>query len=177
MSNLEPIFYTGRKLPPAVQALADHRFALNDRFEFRRVKSPEELAQALRIRHEIFTQEQQIPASRDDDGLDPDGLHLLVYVADRPIATGRISLDGDQATLARIAVRPAHRGCGVGQRVVRFLEAWAREAGARTFVLYPHAHLERFYAELGYLKTGDAGMVGEHPVIEMRKRQDQRGPA
>ncbi len=142
---------------------------MNDRFEYRRVRTPEELTQALQIRQEVFTQEQRIPASRDNDGLDPDGLHLLVCAGDSSVATGRISLDGDQATLARIAVRSTHRGRGVGKQIVRILEAWATEAGARTFVLYPHAHLERFYAQLGYNKTADAGMVGEHPVIEMRR--------
>ena len=135
----------------------------------RRVQTPGELAEALAIRREVFVTEQGIPAELDDDGRDSTGLHVLVYDGETAVATGRTCLEDDKATLARIAVRPAYRGHGLGGQVVRELERWSIEEGAKRFVLYPHAYLETFYEGLGYLKTSDAGTVARHRLIEMER--------
>ena len=114
-------------------------------FILRRVQTPDELAEALAIRREVFVSEQGIPAELDADGRDTTGLHVLIYDGEIAAATGRACLENDEATLARIAVRREYRGHGLGGRVVRELERWAVEEGANRFVLYPHAYLESFY--------------------------------
>ena len=138
-------------------------------FILRRVQTPDELAEALAIRREVFVSEQGIPAELDADGRDTIGLHVLIYDGEIAAATGRACLENDEATLARIAVRREYRGHGLGGRVVRELERWAVEEGANRFVLYPHAYLESFYEGLGYRKTSEAGTVGEHRLIEMER--------
>ncbi|HJO02815.1 MAG TPA: GNAT family N-acetyltransferase [Acidobacteriota bacterium] len=149
---------------------------MTDRFDLRRAHTSEQLAQAVAIRREVFTDEQGIPEDVDDDGRDLGSLHLLVSLGSTPVATGRVCVEGSEATLARIAVRSDYRGQGIGRRIVRRLEALARQAGAVRFVLHPHASLESFYRELGYRKTATAGMVGKHRLIEMRKYRRSNTP-
>ncbi len=126
------------------------------------------MAQA--IRRDVFVVEQGIPEALDQDGLDPQAVHLLAWQDDAPVATGRLLLpESGPAIASRIAVLPGHRDQGLGTRIIESLEQLARSHGAKQMVLHPHAHLERFYQRLGYHKTGDASPAGPHPLIVMEK--------
>jgi predicted GNAT family N-acyltransferase len=134
------------------------------------VETPDEMREALKLRREIFVDEQGIPSELDEDGCDEDATLVLIYDGNVPVATGRFSMGAvGEATLARIAVRPRYRGHGIGGLVVSELEKLATLEGARRFVLLPHEYLEDFYEKLGYRKTTDAGTVGRHRLIAMEK--------
>ena len=138
--------------------------------EVKQVETPEELQQALALRHEIFVDEQGIPEELDDDGLDDEADHVLVYVDSRPVATGRLVIPPDGAgVLARIAVRSEIRGHGLGKLVVRELEKIA-SGRAHTLTLHPHRYLERFYGALGYVTVPGTHVVADHELITMSKR-------
>ena len=132
--------------------------------------TPDEVAAARSIRRRVFVQEQSIPGELDDDGLDEGAVHVVAFEGTEPIATGRLVIEKDGGVLARIAVLPGWRGRGLGAEVVRKLEAAARERGVTELSLHPHAHLERFYAELGYETVPGRTTAGEHELITMRKR-------
>jgi predicted GNAT family N-acyltransferase len=138
------------------------------------VETPEEMREALKLRREIFVDEQGIPSELDEDGCDGDATLVLIYDGNVPVATGRFSVGTDgEATLARIAVGPLYRGHGIGGLVVSELEKLAILEGARRFVLLPHEYLEYFYDKLGYSKTTDAGTVGRHRLIAMEKEVER----
>lgn len=135
--------------------------------------TPDEIALCLAIRRQVFVEEQGIPAALDADGLDDRAVHVLVSIADRAAATGRLVpstgrgvLDG---VLARIAVLPEFRDRGLGGEVVRGLEAAAEGRGIRRLTLHPHEYLERFYRRLGYRTIPGTTVVGEHTLITMEK--------
>jgi GNAT superfamily N-acetyltransferase len=105
------------------------------------------------------------------DEKDRRAIHLLARIGERPVATGRITLDGKHGEIARIAVLPDYRRNGLGAAIVRRLEAEGRDRGVRHFELTPHRHLHAFYLRLGYQGDETAGEIAGHPLIRMHKRE------
>ena len=141
--------------------------------EVRQVAGERELAEALRIRREVFVEEQRIPAELDDDGEDPGALHVLALDGDTAVGTARLSPQAEPpgfAVLARVAVTPAFRGTGLGRRLVLELERLGAAAGINRIELHPHEYLHDFYADLGYQQVGGEMQVGEHRLIIMEKQ-------
>ena len=77
--------------------------------------------------------------------------------------------DGAQGVLARIAVRAAYRGLGLGRLIVQKLESVATDQAVTALTLQPHKHLEGFYQSLGYHVVPGTDFVGKHELITMRK--------
>jgi predicted GNAT family N-acyltransferase len=145
------------------------------REQMREVSTPGELRMALKIREEVFTEEQSIPASLERDGRDETARHVLLLKAGLPVATGRLVVeDGARARLERIAVVPSERGRGYGRRIIGLLEQMAREAGVREVRLSPHEHLTTYYERLGYEQFSGTEHVGGHTLVNMQKRLEGR---
>ena len=143
----------------------------------KRAATREEIDSAVEIQLRVFTSEQGI-AKRDCVEGNDSAVHLLAIDDEQAIATARLRLQSDEeAEVARVAVLPKHRGLGVGQRLVTELESIAQRRGVKRLVLHPHAHLERFYADLGYSRTDDpAYRVGRHQIITMHKSLQRAAP-
>lgn len=123
--------------------------------EVRRVSSPEELQEALRIRHTVFVEEQGVPLSEEQDALDASAVHLLAFVEGAPVGTARLVA----AKVGRVAVLPDFRGRGVG---VALMEALHALAGDEELYLDAQVGVIGFYERLGYAAEGpeflDAGI-------------------
>lgn len=116
--------------------------------------SVHELHALLQLRQEVFVIEQACLYA-DIDGLDPQCLHGLGRSADGALAAyARVVPPGlkfEEPAIGRVIVAPAWRGRSVGSMLMR-------EAIAATQAAYPHAairisaqaHLQRFYASLGF---------------------------
>lgn len=146
----------------------------NDK-DFRiRVATPAELEAVKHIRKIVFTEEQNIPASLDNDGLDEGSIHGIIihHQSNRIAASGRLYIKPHStlAVLARIAVLQEFRGKGLGKEVVRFLETVAKAKGATHAELHPHKYLSKFYADMGYrLANEEETNVGEYTLLTMVK--------
>lgn len=138
----------------------------------KQISSAAELVQAQQIRHQVFVEEQGIPAELEYDEADRTATHVLAYQDARAIATGRLLIEEDKlGILGRIAVVAGVRGQGIGGQVVRQLEQCAVAAGVQRLILHPHAYLEKFYTALGYQTVaGGESTVGSHQLILMEKR-------
>ena len=137
----------------------------------KQITSAAELVQAQQIRHQVFVEEQGIPAELEYDEADRTATHVLAYQDEHAVATGRllISVDG-LGILGRIAVIASERGQGIGGQVVRQLEQCAVAADVQRLILHPHAYLEKFYTDLGYQTVaGGESTVGAHRLILMEK--------
>lgn len=123
--------------------------------EVRRVSTPEELQEALRIRHTVFVEEQGVPLAEEQDAADASALHLLVFVDGAPAGTARLV----GAKVGRVAVLPAFRGRGLG---VALMEAMHALAGDEELYLDAQVGVIGFYERLGYTAEGpeflDAGI-------------------
>lgn len=128
----------------------------------------------FQLRHEVFTQEQGIPAYLDKDGRDEQSRHVIALNEKEEImAAGRLSPHPDEriGILSRIAVSRDHRKKGLGKKVIKLLEALASEEAYKALQLKPHAHLESFYQSLGYKTLSkDEAPAGQHPLLLMEKR-------
>ncbi len=136
------------------------------------VKSLEDQALARAIRHQIFVNEQGIPADIEEDGLNESAIHVLLSVKDKAIGTARMCLtDNNEGEIARVAIITEFRGRGYAGLLLEELELLAARKKLKRVFLHPHHYLERFYADRGYeLVGGETTSAGEHRLITMEKK-------
>ncbi|HKM22752.1 MAG TPA: GNAT family N-acetyltransferase [Lachnospiraceae bacterium] len=86
----------------------------------------------------------------------PDDIHdvIVVYHQEKPIACGSFKMyDDEHAELKRIYVEPTYSGMGLGEEIIRRLEARAKIKGFRWCILEtgePLAAACHIYRKLGY---------------------------
>ncbi|MCM8745793.1 GNAT family N-acetyltransferase [Thermomicrobium sp. CFH 73360] len=143
------------------------------------VRTPEELELVYEIRREVFDQEQHLTTWVRDFPEDEHSLNVLAWIDGQAVGTGRVSLWGDEAQIAWVAVRKPYRGQGVGRAVMHSLLRWAREHGARIVTLNAQTHALGFYQKLGFRPIGRPFYMGhiEHQLmeLELRPRQGEGG--
>tara|TARA_B100001964_G_C14111561_1_gene544074 strand:- start:52 stop:471 length:420 start_codon:yes stop_codon:yes gene_type:complete len=105
-----------------------------------------------RIRFEVFVDEQNVPEDLEIDGLDDEAKHVLAYIDDEAIGTGRILSDGH---IGRVAVLKKYRGLGIGNSVMRELIKWAQQNKLEKLWLSSQWHAHSFYLDLGFVCEGD----------------------
>jgi predicted GNAT family N-acyltransferase len=141
---------------------------------FAPVRSEDDWSAARAIRTRVFVDEQGCAPEEEWDGHDEASRHVLGRVEGQPVATARwrtVSYEEEVvAKLERIAVLPAHRGEGHGTRLVHHIVRDARRAGFHTFLLHAQAHLDDWYAALGFVSTGRTFMEAGIPHVEMVRR-------
>lgn len=122
------------------------------------VRWTDDLADVLPVRHEVFVVEQRVPLDEEVDGLDPVCRHVLLTVDGEAAGTARLrevdgapyGWTGSIAKCERVAVRSAHRGLGLGRRVMQAFEREVRARGLPAIVLGAQVQVIGFYEGLGY---------------------------
>ena len=99
------------------------------------------------IRRTVFILEQSVPEEIEMDSLDPTARHVVAYLDDRPVGTGRITAEG---RIGRMAVLVEHRNRGVGQAILKRLMEIGREIGVPKFILSAQCHAIPFYERMGF---------------------------
>ena len=88
-----------------------------------------------------------------------------------PVATCRLyAIDDIHVMLGRIVVLPEYRHQGLGTRVVRAAEEWAKELGFKVSVLESRDDKLPFYEQMGYVADETRVSVGTFRCIHMEKR-------
>lgn len=118
---------------------------------------------AVKIRHKVFVQEQQVPLSREIDKDEAYAIHFVLYDQGEPLATARLlPIDENQVKLQRMAVLKQARGRGLGEKVLEEAERFAKEQGFREITLGAQLTARLFYENLGFTAYGpvfqDAGI-------------------
>lgn len=114
----------------------------------------------LAIRMEVFVAEQNVPEDEERDALDETALHILALVNGQPAGTARaVTKVPGVIKIGRVAVRAAHRGTGLGARLMQAVED---AHPGMAFMLDAQLQAMNFYAKLGYVAEGpvfdDAGI-------------------
>lgn len=125
------------------------------------------LAEAHAIRRQVFIEEQGVAEALEIDGRDGEALHYLVRRGADAIATARVrTLAPGALKVERVAVLAPLRRAGIGRLLMERIVADARVAGVRRIELSAQAYVERFYADLGFVRDGpvyeEAGMPHVH---------------
>lgn len=118
---------------------------------------------AVKIRHKVFVQEQQVPLSREIDKDEAYAIHFVLYDQGEPLATARLlPIDENQVKLQRMAVLKQARGRGLGEKVLEEAERFAKEQGFREITLGAQLTARLFYENSGFTTYGpvfqDAGI-------------------
>lgn len=104
------------------------------------------------IRYEVFIDEQNVPEELEIDGLDAEAKHVLAFVDEVPIGTGRILSDGH---IGRVAVLKKYRGQGSGKLIMKELIKWAQDMNLEKVWLSSQWHAHSFYLDLGFVCVGE----------------------
>ena len=136
---------------------------------FRVAASDEDLTKAMVVRGIVFCGEQGIAYSIERDEFETSAIHVLGEIEDEPVAAGRVRLLDEYAKLERIAVRAPYRGQGIGHELTEFLITVARDRGYTSYRMNAQAHLESFYAKLGFRATGERFLEADIEHVLMIK--------
>ncbi len=104
------------------------------------------------IRYEVFVGEQNVPEELEIDGLDGEAKHVLAFVDELPIGTGRILGDGH---IGRVAVLRDYRGLGIGKMIMKELIKWAQDMSLDKVWLSSQWQAHSFYLDLGFVCIGE----------------------
>lgn len=130
-------------------------------------------ADLVKIRTEVFMQEQQVSAADEWDGLDEHAVHFFVLSAtSEPVGCARLlsekSADITLYHIGRVAILKPFRNQGIGHQLMQFIIAYCKQTAPENSI-YLHAQTERrtFYETLGFIAEGDEFMDAGIPHISM----------
>ncbi|WP_316015485.1 GNAT family N-acetyltransferase [Roseobacter sp. HKCCA0434] len=133
------------------------------------VTDPADLAECLRLRHEVFVLEQGVSLADEADGRDGEALHLLASDDRRSIGAARILIADGTAKIGRVCVLRDARGTGLGGRMLAvMLERLQAEPEVRRAKLGSQVAAISLYTRAGFMPVGprymEAGL--EHQDME-----------
>lgn len=129
-------------------------------------------AGAYAVRIQGMNRQYHIPLRQEFDEHDGNGTRYIVLLHDEyPVATGRFFTHAPgQVTIGRVVVLPEYRGKGLGARVMREAEQWARELGFEGADIDSRINAVGFYEKLGYTVVDDTvRKSGTFDCIHMQK--------
>lgn len=133
----------------------------------------EERQAAFAIRKEVFVEEQGVPLADEFDQYDQaneNGAdHILVYIGDAPVGTGRLRVVEGMAKLERICILKSQRMHGIGRVIIDELERLSKDKGLSKAKLHGQKQAEGFYQKLGYYPASDIFMEDGIEHILMMK--------
>ena len=125
--------------------------------------------EAKEIRTRVFVEEQGF--KNEFDEIDSTATHIICYIDNTAIATGRLFLDENSKEyhIGRIAVDKSYRGKGIGGKILNYAENLVKEMGGKTLSLSAQERVSRFYEKQGYCKKGEPYLDEYCPHIFMTK--------
>jgi predicted GNAT family N-acyltransferase len=112
---------------------------------------------AMQVRKIVFVEEQKVPEELERDEHDFISQHVLLCEEEQPIATGRIFVDPEDlsiARLGRVAVLASFRGRGLGRMLIEKLIKKGQRLNATRIIIHAQLQVEQLYALFGFKKSG-----------------------
>lgn len=136
------------------------------------------LYELLALRQRVFVLEQG--PYLDADGLDQHAWHLQGRDDDRKlVAYLRVVDPGfkyEEPSIGRVVTDASVRGSGLGRLLVaEGVAGCERLWPGRALRISAQAHLQRFYAEVGFETVGEPYLEDEIPHVEMLRKSPSRG--
>jgi predicted GNAT family N-acyltransferase len=121
----------------------------------------------IRIRTEVFINEQLVPPDLEWDGYDRHCWQVIARAANgEAIGTARLLYDGH---IGRMAVLPPYRLQGVGSALLHKLLDIARQQQLREVFLHAQIAAIAFYEKHGFTVCSDEFMDAGIPHVTMKK--------
>jgi predicted GNAT family N-acyltransferase len=142
--------------------------------EIRRAASAEDRGACMRIRMEVFVDEQRVSPEEEIDGLDDICMHYIAFSGSGPVATARVIPKGSTAKVGRVAVLRAMRGLRIGFDLMRFVLRDCASEGFTEAALDSQTYAIPFYERLGFAAEGDEFLDAGIPHYRMRRSLEHR---
>lgn len=115
---------------------------------------PEFKEEALPIRTKVFVEEQNVPPDLEYDGKDPEALHYILLLDDKPIGTARWRETNEGIKLERFAILKQYRNNNYGTEL---LKAVLQDIIPSKKPIYLHAQQKAipYYERQGFVKEGE----------------------
>lgn len=141
--------------------------------KIRLTRNKKELENVLNLRKTIFIRGQNVPASRELDGLDHCSKHVIIFLNQPgqsvPIGCARIRIIGKTAKLERIGILKKYRSKGIGLLLMKYLYRYCKLRNMRKIELHSQEYVKRFYAKLGFKTKGKTFMDAGIRHIKMER--------
>jgi len=138
---------------------------------------------ALSVRRRVFVDGQGVDPDLEVDDHEDEATHFVAYEGGEPVGVARLreydpgeyegpasrEYDEPVAKVERMAVIEAHRGEGVGRRVLEAVEAHAREQGFERARLHGQIRSAGFYETVGYERVSGTSEEAGIPHVAMEK--------
>jgi len=121
--------------------------------EIRPAAGGEELAEAFRLREEVFVFELGMFAKTDRDQHDNRAIHLVALDDGRVVGTVRVYREGGGWMGGRLAVGKHYRR-GVGRKLVKAAEEEVRRQGGGSMQALIQSQNVAFFERLGWRRAG-----------------------
>ena len=126
-----------------------------------------ELYDLLALRDRVFVVGQRITAEAEVDGLDPRAVHVIGRDASgQVVATARLFFDARPVKVGRVAVDTHLQRQGLGSQLMAYVH---QVLGDRPAAMSAQAHLEDWYAGLGWRREGETYVEAEIPHVRMTR--------
>lgn len=123
---------------------------------------------AIKIRKTVFVEEQGF--QEEFDTLDETAYHLVLYLENQPVATGRLLLlTPQEGKIGRVAVLKPYRKQHFGAQIISALEEKAVSLGISKILISAQVQAQGFYEKLGYIAYGDVYLEEHCPHVSMEK--------
>lgn len=132
----------------------------------------DDLSVIKEIRKQVFQDELAIPEVIENDGQDDFCMHVLAFDGDLPVATGRISYDGWEFVISKVAVLKEQRGKMYGDFVVRMLIDKAMMSNAQQVKLDAFEESVPFFETIGFKVVGGTGTLADKKLVGMTLNTD-----
>jgi predicted GNAT family N-acyltransferase len=142
--------------------------------QIRRAFSSDDRESCMRIRMEVFVDEQKVSRDEEIDGLDDISFHYVAVDGLAAVATARLIPRGGTAKIGRVAVSRSVRGRGIGLALMRYVLRDAAGVGFTEAVLDSQTYAMPFYTRLGFVAEGDEFLDAGIRHFRMRRALDRR---
>tara|TARA_B100000579_G_scaffold140183_1_gene113900 strand:+ start:124 stop:543 length:420 start_codon:yes stop_codon:yes gene_type:complete len=130
------------------------------------VNTNKEYEDILNIRKKVFVEEQNVPIDIEIEH-EEESSHVICFLDELPVATGRWRETANGIKLERFAVLKEYRSFGIGREIVNFI--LSEISSNKTIYLHAQEAVVDFYEKLGFKTSGnqfeEAGIVHSKMVF------------
>lgn len=124
-------------------------------------------AAIVRLRLEVYVDEQKVPIEEELDAHDETAVHFAVLTGDAVVGTIRVVMAAGEAKIGRLAIAAGHRRRGLARRLMRAGIDESTESGAPHIILDAQTWVTSLYAGFGFEEEGEVFMDCGIPHIRM----------
>lgn len=125
------------------------------------------LDQVWDIRQRVMYPDDPVSAVQLAD--DNDGLHLGVWIGDKPVSIVSLFTQGERIQFRKFATEMPQQGKGYGSYLLQYVLKLAAEQGAAAIWCNARISAAPFYERFGFVCTGDAWQKSGIDFIKMEK--------